>query len=240
MTIKIKFVLLSIAWTIAILFFPVASGVIATIFDMNQIEIFLIQGSSMLLSVVIPAIYLSKRKIHIREIGLREMASGNAKKALLFVPLVLCELPLLMAGVDFKNFAYVNTLTFFTLMVAIAEELYFRGIILKILKDNFSIKQAVMISALIFGVGHLASALSGASALHVFLQIINSIVFGILAAEIVIITKSLIPTIIWHFAFNFINHITLATGTTEIIVVGIQEVIMIIYAWYLWRKISDK
>lgn len=94
------------------------------------------------------------------------------------------------------------------------------------------------ISALLFAIGHMASALSGASGLYVILQVINAFVFGILAAEIVFITNSLIPTIIWHFAFNFINHITLASGVAEIIVVGLQVIIMIIYISYLWIKIS--
>ena len=232
---KIKSILLSIAWTIVILIFPVTSGVIAVIFRLNQIMILLIQGCFMLLSLTIPAIYIYKRKIHIKDIGFLKIESVNITEILLFIPLVICELPLLFTGVNFKGFTYVSALIFFTLMVGISEELYFRGIILKLLKDNFPIKQAIVISALIFGIGHIASALSGASTFYVFLQIINAIVFGILAAEIVIITKSLFSTIIWHFVFNFINHITLATG---IMVVGLQVIIMIIYACYLWNKIS--
>lgn len=237
---KTKSILLSIVWTIVILIFPVASGVIAVVFKMNRIETFMIQGCFMLLSLTIPAIYIYKRKVLIKEIGLRKMESGNIRKTLLFMPLVLCKLPLILTGVNFKGYTYVITLTFFTLMVGISEELYFRGIILKLLKDNFPIKQAVAICALIFGIGHIANALSGTSTIYVFLQIINAIVFGILATEIVVITKSLIPIIIWHFAFDFINYIALATGKTEIFVIGLQEIIMIIYAYYLYSKISSE
>lgn len=235
---KTKSILLSIVWTIVILIFPVVSGVIAVVFKMNQIETFLIQGCFMLLSLTIPAVYIYIRRVHIKEIGLRKMKSGNIRKTQLLMLLILCELPLILTGVNFKSYTYVSTLAFFTLMVGISEELYFRGIILKLLKDNFPVKQAVAISALIFGIGHIANALSGASTIYVFLQIINAIVFGILATEIVVISKSLIPIIIWHFAFDFINHITLATGITEIFVIGLQEIIMIIYACYLYSKIS--
>lgn len=235
---KSKSILLSIVWTIVILIFPVVSGVIVVVFKMNQIETFLIQGCFMLLSLTIPAIYMYKRRIHIKEIGLRKMESGTIRKTLLLIPLILCELPLIFTGVNFKGYTYVSTLAFFTLMVGISEEVYFRGIILKLLKDNFPIKQAVVISALIFGIGHIANALSGTSTIYVFLQIINAIVFGMLATEIVVITKSIIPVIVWHFAFDFINHITLATGITEILVIGLQEIIMIIYAYYLYSKIS--
>ena len=168
------------------------------------------------------------------------MESESIRKTLFFIPVVLSQLPLLLVGVDFKSLTYVSTLTFFTLMIGISEELYFRGIILKLLKDNFSVKQTVVISALIFGIGHITSALAGKNGVDVLLQVINAIVFGILTAEIVIITKSLVPTIIWHFAFNFINRITLVTGANKILVVGIQVIVMIVYACVLWDKISLK
>jgi len=237
---KSKPVLLSIIWTIVILIFPVISGVIATVFKMNQIVIFLIQGCFMLLSISIPVIYVCKKKIDVKEIGVRKAESGSIRKTLLFIPLLLAELPLILVGVDFKGFTYVSVLAFFTLMVGISEELYFRGIILKLLKDNFSVKQTIIISALVFGIGHSASILAGESIVEVLLQIINAIMFGILAAEIVILTKSLFPVIIWHFLFNFVNYISLAISTSEYIANGIQEIIMIIYAVYLWNIVSQE
>lgn len=104
------------------------------------------------------------------------------------------------------------------------------------LQDNFSVKQTVVISALVFGIGHSASK----SIVQVSLQIINAIVFGILAAEIVIFTKSLFPVIIWHLLFNFVNYISVANSTSEYIAIGLQETIMIIYALYLWNIVSLK
>jgi membrane protease YdiL (CAAX protease family) len=237
---KSKPVLLSIIWTTVILIFPVLSGVIATVFKMNQIVIFFIQGCFMLLSISIPVIYVYKKKIDAKEIGVRKAESGSIRKTLLFIPLLLAELPLILVGVDFKGFTYVSVLAFFTLMVGISEELYFRGIILKLLKDNFSVKQTIIISALIFGIGHSASILAGESIVEVLLQIINAIMFGILAAEIVILTKSLFPVIIWHFLFNFVNYISLAISTSEYIANGIQEIIMIIYSVYLWNIVSQE
>jgi uncharacterized protein len=237
---KAKPVLLSIIWAMIILTFPVVSGVIVVVYGMNQIDMYLTQGCFMILSIIIPVVYVWKRKINVKEIGLRKMEPGSIRKTLLFIPLVLSELPLILVGVNFKGLTYASALAFFALAVGISEELYFRGIILKLLKDNFSVKQTVVISTLIFGIGHMASALSGKGIVAVLLQIINAIVFGILAAEIVIITKSLIPTIIWHFVFNFVNYITLANGINEIFVIGLQEIIMVIYAYILWSKISSK
>ena len=237
---KTKPVLLSIVWTIVMLIFPVVSGVIATVFEMNQIEIFLTQGCFMLLSIIIPIVYVCKRKVYANEIGLRKTEPGSLRETLLFIPLILSELPLMLVGVDFKSFTYVSVLAFFTLMVGISEELYFRGIILKLLKDNYSVTQTIVISALVFGIGHIAGILAGKSIVEGLLQIINAIMFGILAAEIVILTKSLFPVIIWHFLFNFVNYISLAISTSEYIANGIQEIIMIIYSVYLWNIVSQE
>ncbi len=235
---KTKPVLLSIVWAIVLLIFPVVSGVIVIVFKMNQIEIFLTQGCFMLLSIIIPIVYVCKKKIYLKEVGFRKMEPGSIGKTLFFIPVVLSELPLILFGVDYKAFTYVSVLIFFTLVVGISEELYFRGIILKLLKDNFSVKQTIVISALVFGIGHFTSILAGKSIVEVLLQIINAIVFGILAAEIVMLTKSLFPVIIWHFLFNFVNHISLVASTSEYIAIGLQEIIMIIYALYLWNKLS--
>ncbi|MCA1076456.1 CPBP family intramembrane metalloprotease [Clostridium bowmanii] len=221
---KTKPVLLSIVWTIMLLIFLVVSGVIVTVFKMNQIEIFLTQGCFMLLSIIIPIIYVCKKKIHLKVIGLRKMEPGSIGKTLFFIPVVLSELPLILVGVDFKGFTYVSVLIFFTLAVGISEEVYFRGIILKLLKDNFSVKQTIVISALVFGIGHFASILVGQSIVEVLLQIINAIVFGILAAEIVMITKSLFPVIIWHLLFDFVNHISLVAPSPSQVLLRFKNV----------------
>ncbi|MBU3192314.1 CPBP family intramembrane glutamic endopeptidase, partial [Clostridium bowmanii] len=122
------------------------------------------------------------------------------------------------------GFTYVSVLIFFTLAVGISEEVYFRGIILKLLKDNFSVKQTIVISALVFGIGHFASILVGQSIVEVLLQIINAIVFGILAAEIVMITKSLFPVIIWHLLFDFVNHISLVAPSPSQVLLRFKNV----------------
>jgi membrane protease YdiL (CAAX protease family) len=156
------------------------------------------------------------------------------------LPILVAEIPFLLVGISINNIKYIIILLFFTLSVGISEETYFRGIILKLLEEKYPIKKSIIISALVFGTGHIASVLVDGSILAVSLQIVNAFVFGIIATEIVTITKSLIPIIIWHFVFDFVNHITLATGINEIIATGFQEIIMITYAFYLWSKIPLK
>lgn len=51
---KVKSVLLSVIWIVVILIFPVVSGVIVTVLEMNQIQIFITQGCFMIISLAIP------------------------------------------------------------------------------------------------------------------------------------------------------------------------------------------
>lgn len=78
-------------------------------------------------------------------------------------------------GVDFQNVQYVFALLFFTLCVGVAEEIYFRGIIYKLLKNAF-ISPAVIISisAVIFGIGHGASIIGTGDIIATILQVINA------------------------------------------------------------------
>ena len=73
----------------------------------------------------------------------------------------------------------------------------------------------------------------------VALTIINALLFGILASEIVMLTKAL-AVIIWHMLYDFVNWIMLVQGTIEIVLIIIQSVIMITYAIYLWTELPDK
>jgi len=74
----------------------------------------------------------------------------------------------------------------------------------------------------------------------VALTIINALIFGIVASEIVMLTKSIVPVILWHTLYNFINWIALIQGTIEIVLITIQSVVMIMYAIYLWSKLANK
>ena len=54
------------------------------------------------------------------------------------------------------------------------------------------------------------------------------------------LTKSIVPVIMWHTLYDFINWIALVKGTAEVILITIQSIIMVIYAYYLWIKLPDK
>jgi uncharacterized protein len=236
---KLRAIFVAIIFSILLMFFPVASGVIVTINDMDTLKSYWIQGFFMMLSLTIPAIFLLITKMRLSQIGFVRIEKGSIKTLLYFIPLIAAKIGFLLFGIN-KNISTFFALVFFTIAIGLSEEIYFRGIMLRRLLTCHSVKHTVILSSTFFAVVHASQAFSGTGFIITALTIVNAFIFGIVASEIVILTNSLTCSIIWHALYNFINWVTLAKGETEVILILIQSIIMIIYAIYLWSELPDK
>lgn len=236
---KLMAVFSAFIFSIVLMIFPVVSGVIVTINDMDTLNSYWVQGIFMMMSLTVPALFMLITKMRLGQIGFNEIEKGSIKTVLYFVPLIVSKVGFLFLGVN-KDVHVIFALIFFTIAIGLSEEMYFRGIILQKLITCFSIKQTVILSAVFFAVVHASQAFSGVGIVMTALTIVNALIFGIIASEIVLLTKSIVFVIIWHAMYDFVNWISLVKGTTEVIVILIQSVIMVIYAIYLWSKLSDK
>lgn len=77
---------LSLILTIAMTIFPVASGVIIAIRNLNTIQSYWLQGLFMTLSLIVPVIYIKAVKINFKQIGFRVIKRENVKMVLYFYP----------------------------------------------------------------------------------------------------------------------------------------------------------
>ena len=236
---KLGAMLSSLISSIVLMIFPVASGVIVVMNDMDAIQSYWLQGVFMMLSISVPAIIMWITNMKPAQIGFIGIEKGSAKTVLYFVPVIAAKIGFFFYGIN-HDIHTIMALAFFTIAIGLSEELYFRGIILRKLRTCFTIKQTVILSSVFFAAVHASQAFSGAGIFMVALTIINALLFGIVASEIVMLTKSIIPVIIWHMLYDFINWIALIQGTIEIVLIIIQSVIMITYAIYLWTKLPDK
>lgn len=203
---KALFYSLIVAVTLTI--FPIISGLIIAINEIDTIQGYYIQGAFMMLSLLIPITLMRILKIRPKKIGFNRMEKGSGKIVLLFLPLVAAKALFLFFGINYDIYAVVS-LVFFTFAIGVSEEIYFRGLILKELATCFTVKKTVILSSIFFAAVHSAQAFSGSSLLMVLLSILNAFIFGVVAAEIVIITRSIIVMIIWHILFDFVNWISL-------------------------------
>ncbi len=236
---KARELLSAFALAIVLMIFPVVSGIIITVKNMDVPQMYWLQGAFMLASITVPLCILLITKQRLSQIGFSKVKKGGIKTVLYFIPVIAVKMGYLFFGIKHSQELLI-ALFFFTVAIGLSEEIYFRGIILRRLMMRFSIKQATLLSSVLFAAVHAAQAFSGEGFVSIALAIANAFIFGFVAAEIVILTESLIPAIIWHALYDFINWITLVQGTHKVILIIFESVIMILYGIYLWTKLPEK
>ena len=90
-----------------------------------------------------------------------------------------------------------------------------------------------MFSAIIFGIGHIATAFTASNGLEVCLTIFNAFLFGWLAIEIELISKNIVPAILLHFFFDFETKIVAMDEAALLIAECVRGVIVLAAAVWL-------
>lgn len=192
----------------------------------------------LVISVIVGIIFMKKSRVSLFEYGFRKNQKNSLQKVGWYIPLVVIEiLPIALVGfsTEIKALQYINLL-FFVIAVGFNEEIYFRGLAFKFMKER-GIKNAIIGTSIIFGVLHIANAFNGKNPLYLVLQMSFAFLVGIVLAEIVSITKSLWAVIIWHASHDYISLITGDDLNSQaLIILAIQVAILTIYAIMLWKK----
>lgn len=228
---------LSVLFAFVILLFPIAAGVTIQIRQSSDIEALLLQALFFALAFGV-ALLISKalfKKLAL--VGLQAPKSLHTKRSLYFIPLVAVEvLPLffgLQTGLTLATALATLLLTFF---VALAEETFFRGIILSLLAPKGA-GRAVLLSSLLFSLGHFSNLAGGAALLPTLLQVAFAFAFGAVAALLALSTRSLLLPILLHFVHNSIAYCTTPlTTSADTLLASVQTLLLLGYALYLWNK----
>jgi len=130
---------------------------------------------------------------------------GNLKDYLYFIPLLLILTTNLWNGAAMNVSPAETALHILSMFcVGFIEEVIFRGLLFKAMcKSN--VKQAILVSSITFGIGHIVNLLNGADVLSTVLQICYAIAIGFLFTVIFYKGKSLLPCIIAHGIFNSLS-----------------------------------
>lgn len=130
---------------------------------------------------------------------------SDFKTYLYFLPLVLLSSTNLWWGWK-QNLSLPETLLYIVSMLCVGflEEIIFRGFLFKALSKN-NIRQAILISSVTFGLGHIVNLLNGAAIPETLLQFCYAIAIGFLFTIIFYKGKSLWPCIITHSVVNSLS-----------------------------------
>lgn len=230
---KVLVIAKSLLWCLVILLFPVISGTLSVILSLDTVTSLFLQGAFMILALLPPAFFVLKGKWDWSACEFTGIDLEGCKRALYFLPLLVIFIPPAMKGFYVKSAGYVLGSLFLYLFVGIAEEVYFRGIIPRYLKEVFSTRGLVLLSAVIFAVGHIAAALAGSTAFEIALTVLNAFIFGWLAMEMTILSSSIIPATLVHFLFDFETKITVMNGSELLDAEVVRGILMFILAGWL-------
>lgn len=239
---KTKSIFYSICIAVVLIICPVLSGTLIgtlTVITGKDYHVSgaFIQAFFMVLPIIIMGIYLKKKSISLANIGI---VFKPSKSYLLFFPCIFIYLPLLFEPFCWKGTTYFVGNLFLYAFVGIAEELYFRGVIPDILKKEFNKYGVIIISTLIFGLGHSSIAFSGSDYKVVLLSILNALIFGWMAMELKYLTNNITILMFIHFLFNFQSKFVSVTGTKLLYQEIVRGTIMIAYTILLFIVIKKK
>lgn len=163
----------------------------------------------------------------------------SAKKHLYFLPLILIVSVNLWSGINVSNTPKEIVFHILTMLnVGFTEEIIFRGYLFKMMEKD-SVKAAVAVSSITFGIGHIVNLFNGADLIPTLLQICYAMSVGYLFVIIFRKSKSIVPCIIAHSVNNALS-IFNAENTVSLYIAPVFLIIVpLIYAVYINKTAKE-
>lgn len=239
MRIKNSPILLSLLFTLFALVFPFVAGVIIAVKHISSLSsIVLIQFIAFAAGVLVTLWIMKKSRFSFLDFGFRKF-----KAEAWIAVIIVSELVTFLNGITDKDgfsAQYVFILLLFVIAVGFCEELIFRGLVFKYLSAK-GLKVAIIGSSILFSIGHFTNLLSGQDFLMTLLQVTYACLFGLVCAEIVAKTKSIIFPIVWHATHDFIAFLTDSEQNVLAVSIYVLHCLVLMgLAIYFWRALFPK
>ncbi|MGM9941229.1 MAG: lysostaphin resistance A-like protein [Bulleidia sp.] len=170
----------------------------------------------------------------------------NSRRYLYYLPLVvLCTVNLWFGLSMHYDPIHQCTAVMTMILVGYLEEVIFRGLLFRAIEKD-SVKQAVIISALTFGAGHIVNLLTGHGCLETIRQMIYAAAIGFAFVLLFYRSGSLVPCIITHCVIDVTSKFSnqnIPSHMQEYWSYGATVLIVVVagaYALYLYRLTSDQ
>lgn len=162
------------------------------------------------------------------------------KPFLYFIPLLLLMSVNLWSGININN-SILEIICFMISMICVGflEEIIFRGFLFQMMSKD-SLNQAIIVTSLTFGIGHILNLLNGAEFIPTIIQIIYAISTGYMFAIILVKSNSLWPCIITHSVVNSLSIFSVSNTVSTYIAPIILTIVPILYSIYLNKTIKEK
>jgi membrane protease YdiL (CAAX protease family) len=194
--------------------------------------------------LALPAILLVSRWHWWREAGFR--LPSNPRSLWFFAVALLPAIAnLAFAGVGYPGIGLLLLFLALALLVGFVEETYFRGMMLRALLRRGP-WQAVLITSLLFSIGHPFNLLAGASLAATLVQVVYAFAMGMMFAALMGRTQTILPLIVAHGLTNFFGYLavspteTISMSTLFLVVSAAEIIIYIAYSILLMRQVKSR
>lgn len=129
------------------------------------------------------------------------------------------------------------------MLIGFLEEMIFRGFLFRAIEKQ-SLKRAIIISAVTFGIGHIINLLTGQATLDTVAQMLYAIAIGFAFILAFHRGKSMWPMIITHSLIDatskFRNYDNAQFGTfANVLYLIFLIAVPAVYAWYIYKKVDS-
>ncbi len=184
--------------------------------------------------------------LFVRKNGLKEKYGlsgwpGNNRVMLWFLPLWIITSFNLWGGVT-PRFPLPGQLFAVVSMafVGFAEEMIFRGFLFKAMLKDGSVKAAVIVSSVTFGLGHILNLFTGHELAETLVQVVFAVAYGFLVTMVFYKGGSLLPCILSHSLFDMFAEFASrdASPLLDWICHGATVVLTLFYCLYLIKRVA--
>jgi membrane protease YdiL (CAAX protease family) len=163
--------------------------------------------------------------------------AGRLRPWLHYWPLLLLISTNLWGGVALQD-SLAETLLYVLSMLCVGflEELIFRGFLFRALCRD-SVKTAIWVSSVTFGIGHIVNLLNGAALMPTLLQLCYATAAGFLFTVMVYRWGSLWPCIVTHSLLNSLSAVAAPKSQTlQLITAVVLTAVALAYALWIWKR----
>lgn len=230
---KVKPILKALLFAAIMLLFILGSSLIAKALKLSTNRTYIFQGGVILLSTIVPIFYIGMKKYDKADIGFNKISLSSFKTLLFYIPFVIA---IGLLFISFNKSVSVKSLivqTFFFGSVAIAAEVYFRGVIQKEFRGKMHVLPSLIIIAVLYALCNMYYFNRVTYMKHIIVFACASFaIAGILG--IVIESKgNLFFTIIFNALFLLIGANYIADGKRILLAQALALTVLFAYGLYL-------
>ena len=230
---KVKPILKALLFGAIMLLFFICSSLIAKSIKLSKNRTLIFQGGMMLLSTIIPIFYIGSKQYDKSDIGFNKINAASLKKLLFYVPFVIA---LGLLFISFNKSVSVKSLlvqAFFYISVAIAAEVYFRGVIQKEFRGKMHVLPSLIIVAVLYALCNMYYFNRITYMKHIIIFACASFAIAGILGIVIESTGNLLFTIIFNALYLLIGANYVADGKKIFLAQALALTVLFFYGLYL-------